>query len=121
MHELSIAKNIVRIAREHLSPEEEACLTKIRVRIGKFSTIVPELLQSGFKAAVDGTAMENTALEINIVPLKVSCNNCRQKSIIEPIDFSCPVCASSDVDIIEGRELIVDDLEISETLNHELL
>lgn len=121
MHELSIAKNIIRIAREHLSPEEEKCLTKIRVRIGKFSTIVPELLQSAFVAAIDGTPLENAELEISVIPLKIACNTCGQESVIEPIDFSCPVCSSSNVDVVEGRELIVDDLEISETINHEPL
>lgn len=117
MHELSIAKNILRIVKEHLTPDEEVYLTKIRVRIGRFSTIVPELLQSGFVAATDGTTLENAELEITVVPLKILCNTCGQQSEIEPVDFSCPVCSSTDVEIEEGRELIIDNLEISEPIN----
>ncbi|MCG2588799.1 hydrogenase maturation nickel metallochaperone HypA [Rhodohalobacter sulfatireducens] len=118
MHELSIAKNIIRIAGEHLSPDEQALLTKIRVRIGKFSTIVPDLLQSGFEAAVDGTAMENAKLEITVIPLRVQCNSCGEVSEIEPVDFTCPVCCSNDVDVVEGNEIMIENLEITEPINH---
>ena len=118
MHELSVAKNIVRIAREHLTPQEESQLIRIRVRIGEFSTIVPELLQSGFKAAVDGTAMEQATLDVTVVPLSVQCHTCGEIAEIEPIDFSCPLCTSNDVNINEGNEIIIDSLEISEPTNH---
>lgn len=118
MHELSIAKNIIRIAREHLSSQEEAMLTKVRVRIGTFSTIVPELLQSGFEAAVDGTEMENAKLEIIVIPLRITCNTCGEMTEIEPVDFSCPVCSSNDVDIAGGNEIMIENLEISEPINH---
>jgi len=117
MHELSIAKNIVRIAREHLTPEEEPNMTKIKVRIGRLSTVVPELLQSGFEAAVDGTALEHAVLEITVVPLRIECNDCGKKSEIEPVAFGCPACSSTDVEIVEGREIIIDNLEISEPIN----
>lgn len=114
MHELSIAKNIVRIAGEHLSPGEEALLTTVRVRVGSFSTVVPELLQSGFKAAVDGTAMEHAVLEITVVPLRITCRTCGEASEIEPLDFSCPACSSKDVDVTEGTEILIENLELSE-------
>lgn len=114
MHELSIAKNIITIAREHLTRDEETRLKKIKVRIGSFSTIVPELLQSGFSAAKDGTPIENSELDITIVPLRIKCNNCGHEEEIEPIDFSCSVCSSNDVEVIEGNDMIITDLEISE-------
>lgn len=117
MHELSIAKNIIRIAGEHLSPREKELLRKVRVRIGVFSTVVPELLQSGFEAAVDGTVMENAELEITVVPLRIQCNSCGENREIEPLDFTCPDCSSNDVDIVEGNEIMIENLEISEPIN----
>ena len=114
MHELSIAKNIIRIAREHLTPDEEPRLKKICIRIGSFSTIVPEFLQSGFEAARDGTPISEAELEITIVPLQIRCNNCGYQTEIEPVDFTCPLCSSNDVDVIAGNEMTVDNLEISE-------
>ncbi len=114
MHELSIAQNIIRIARENLTPDEEPRLQTIRVRIGAFSTIVPEFLQSGFDAAKDGTLMSSAQLKITVVPLRIKCSNCGHEAEIEPVDFACPVCASTDVDVMAGNELTVSDLEISE-------
>lgn len=117
MHELSIAKNIIRIAGEHLSLREKRLLRKVRVRIGAFSTVVPELLQSGFEAAVDGTVMENAELEITVVPLRIECNTCGEIAEITPFDFTCPACSSNDVDIAEGNEIMIENLEISEPIN----
>jgi len=114
MHELSVAKNIIRIAREHLAPEEEPFLKKICVRIGAFSTIIPEFLQSGFDAARDGTPLKNTELDITIVPLRIKCRNCNHETEIEPVDFVCPLCTSTDVEVVAGNEMIVTDLEISD-------
>ena len=114
MHELSIAQNIIRIAREHLTPEQEPRLQIVRVRVGVFSTIVPELLQSGFEAAKDGTAMTAARLEIMVVPLRIKCNNCGYETEIEPVDFACPLCTSTDIEIVAGDELTVVNLEISE-------
>lgn len=114
VHELSIAQNIIRIAREYLTPDEQPHLQIIRVQVGAFSTIVPELLQSGFDAAKDGTPMSAAKLEITVIPLRIKCNNCEYETEIEPVDFTCPVCASTDVDVMAGTELTVSDLEISE-------
>ncbi|HKI47427.1 MAG TPA: hydrogenase maturation nickel metallochaperone HypA [Balneolales bacterium] len=114
MHELSVAQNIIRIARGHLTPDQEPRLQIIRVRIGAFSTIVPELLQSGFEAAKDGTPMSTARLEIMVVPLRIKCNICGYESEIEPVDFACPLCSSTDIEIIAGDELTVVNLEISE-------
>lgn len=114
MHELSIAKNIIKISRENLTPEEIPRLKRINVRIGAFSTIVPEFLQSGFDAAKDGTPMENTELGIEVIPLRIKCRNCGQESEIEPIDFVCPLCLSTDVAITAGNEMTIESLEISE-------
>lgn len=114
MHELSIAQNIIRIVREYLTPDEQPHLQTIRVQVGAFSTIVPELLQSGFDAAKDGTLMSAAKLEITVIPLRIKCNNCGYETEIEPVDFTCPVCTSTDVDVMAGTELTVSDLEISE-------
>lgn len=114
MHELSIAKNIVKIVRDHLTPEEEVRLRRVNVRIGTFSTVVPDLLQSGFKAAIDDTPFPDAELDISIIPLRISCNHCGEESEIEPVNFTCPHCDSSNVEVISGNELTISDLEISE-------
>jgi hydrogenase nickel incorporation protein HypA/HybF len=114
LHELSIAKNIIRIAREHLTPEEEPFLKKIHIHVGAFSTVVPEFLQSGFDAAKDGTPLENTELDITIIPLRIKCHKCDHETEIEPVDFVCPLCTSTDIEVVAGNELTVTDLEISE-------
>lgn len=114
MHELTIAKNIVNIVREQLTPEEEPRLRVITVRVGTLSTVVPELLQSGFEAAKDDTPIHRSKLDITVTPLRIMCNSCGKKAEIEPVEFTCPGCGSNEVKIISGTELTIGDLAISE-------
>lgn len=114
MHELSIAKNIIQIARDHLTPDEEPRLTKIKVNVGSFTSIVPAQLLFGFEAAREETPFDGAELDITLVPLQIKCNACGHEAEIDPIDFFCPSCSSSDVQIVAGDELTITDLEISD-------
>ena len=118
MHELSVAKHIVDIVSEHLEPGEVCRVKRIHVQVGTFSTIVPDLLKSGFEAAVSETSMNRASLIIHPVPLSIQCNNCGYTREIEPVDFACPECGSTDVEILSGTELVISNIEIEEPISH---
>ena len=64
MHELGIVYNIVeqvlKVAGDNSLTEVEA----IVLQVGETSPVIPEYLQKCFPAAVDGTMLEKTLLEI---------------------------------------------------------
>ncbi len=115
MHELSIAKNIIQLAREHLTAEEEVRLRTIKVNVGTFSTIVPAQLVFGFEAAREDTPLRQAELDITMIPLRIKCYSCGEETEIDPVDFICPSCSSPNIEIIAGNELTITDLEISDS------
>lgn len=114
MHELSIAMSIVETA------EEEALRRAVRVdavhlKLGALSGVVKAALLFSYEIACQGTALEGSRLVIEEIPVVAYCATCLVPRRIDSIQwFVCPECNTPVSEIIEGRELEVAALEISD-------
>jgi len=114
MHELSVAKDIIEIAQEYLPKNTNKSTIIIRVEVGAFKNILPELLEFSYKVLTENTNLEASILEIKNIPLTVLCSSCGKISEIEPTFFYCSFCSSNEVRIYTGNELRVREIEIIE-------
>ncbi|WP_179122189.1 hydrogenase maturation nickel metallochaperone HypA [Caloramator quimbayensis] len=112
MHELSIIEGIIKITEEEVKKYEVNRIIQIRLKVGIISGIMPSLLQEYFSIASKGTVVEGAVLKIETVPLRIKCLNCECENIMENIKIKCPICKSSDLKILSGRELYIDSLEV---------
>lgn len=117
MHEMSIAINIIRILREKMEALYGSYypVKKVRVLVGKISTVVPSSLDFCFEAATQGTEMEGAKMEIVEIPIKVHCNDCGEDMILDEPFFFCRKCESFDLELLSGRELNVDTFEVDDS------
>ena len=117
MHELGIAFQIVRIALEAV-PEDakQAKVETVRLNIGKLSAIVPDSLRLCFDIATRGTPLDGARLVINEIPATDRCRTCNHEWQIDEYVFVCPECAGVDVEMVTGRELYVESIEIKDQL-----
>ncbi len=112
MHELSMVESVIEIAEAEARRHDGACITKVKLRIGQFTGVVKEALEFAFEVARQGTMAAEAELEIEIVPLKKRCPLCH--SIFDSTgdwDFVCERC-DAPVEIISGREMQVEYIEI---------
>ena len=107
MHELSIASDILDIARRHVPAGEEDAVGTIVVRVGDMAGVVPASLAFSFEVAVKESPFPHAQLEIERVPLTGSCNRCGETSALDPAAIMCARCKSSDVAVMTGTELQV--------------
>jgi hydrogenase nickel incorporation protein HypA/HybF len=116
MHEMSIAVNIFRIVREKLKELYGGFypVKKVKIVVGKMSTVVPEALEFCFQAAGSGTIFDKAEFEIVEIPMKIACKDCREEMILDEPFLFCRKCESFNVEVISGRELYVDTFEIDE-------
>jgi hydrogenase nickel incorporation protein HypA/HybF len=112
MHELSVAENIIEIAKENL--KTGGSIKSIKVKIGKLANVVPDSLDFCFSAITKGTPFENAKLEIENVNIVAHCENCGVDSEVEGYLFQCKNCGSTEVKIVSGNELRVVELEIED-------
>ena len=122
MHELSIANNIVEIARNHLMQTPGCTACAIRVKIGALSCVHRDSLYFSFDLITEGTPLEGAELIVEELPVVVFCNSCHTLATLPGIQrFACPTCGELTGDIRQGRELEIDSIEIVEngTKDHQ--
>jgi hydrogenase nickel incorporation protein HypA/HybF len=115
MHEMGIAAEIVRIAVESI-PEEMAGSRVVRVhlRVGKLAAVVSESLRFCFEVVARETPAEGAELEIQELAVVARCDGCDHQWEIENAVFNCPRCGSGAIEMLSGRELDIDSIELEE-------
>ena len=113
MHEASIANHVIRAVERRIDEGEiVGRVTTIFLRVGRMTAVVPDNLHFMFGVLAEGSAVEGAKLEIEEVAVRGRCRSCGAEFDIQDVCFFCPKCGASSVDIISGRELMVDAVEV---------
>jgi hydrogenase nickel incorporation protein HypA/HybF len=112
MHEMSIAQSILKIALNEAQKNGARKLRVVRIRAGALRGIVPEQLSFFFQFITKDTPAEGASLDVETVPIKGKCKPCEHVFMVQNFEFVCPQCKSKDVDVVEGMELAVKEIEI---------
>ena len=120
MHEMGIALQIVEIATASLPADlGEARVARVNLKVGKLAAVVPESLRFCFDVAVKDTLLAGANLAIEEIPVVARCKDCNaQWTIDEPV-FICKTCESGSLDILSGRELDIESIEVVEEENND--
>lgn len=110
MHELGIMYHIVKqvlgvVERNHLSKVDAIVL-----QVGELASVVPRYLHACYPAAVDGTILENTKLEIEMLPANGICKGCGKVYSLLVNANECPQCQSKDFEMISGGEFYLKEI-----------
>lgn len=112
MHELSLIASLFETLEEKAREHGASRITMVRLRIGRLSGAVPDLLESAFETYRKGTIADRARLEIEEVPVRVRCRDCGGERVDESGMFACLGCGGRNVELVEGREIIVERLEL---------
>lgn len=112
MHELSVAQGLLDIIEQKARPYPGARVTRVHLRIGTLSAVVPDALRFAFEAVTRGGIAEGASLEIEEVPLRIRCRQCAEEFTVEDPFMTCPRCEGFDVEMVSGRELHIESMEI---------
>lgn len=115
MHEMGIAMQIMEIATASIPANRTgARIEAVHLKVGKLSAIVTGSLRFCFEAITKDTALEGARLHIAEIPVRAFCNACCNEWTIEAPAFICPVCRSGDIQLLSGRELHIESIELME-------
>ena len=111
MHELRIAEDLGAIVLEAADREKLSKVTKVNISFGQMIQIVPDIFEFAFREIVRDSVAERAKLDIEIVPVKVKCLNCGCDFPLKDNMFACTFCSSTDLGIIQGKELFIKSIE----------
>jgi len=137
LHEASYALTIVDTVMEALKKEglENVKVTKVIIKIGELSLVDPVALRNAFEAYSLGSPLEGAELEIEVVPSKFVCKRCGHEWTFKDVYpelkanipvihlyphlvkdlLKCPKCNSSEVEIVQGTEFVIEGFEYQES------
>ena len=110
MHELGITQNIVAIVSEHAKGQK---VSRVLLEIGKLSAIMPDAIRFCFDICSQGTVLEGSTLEILEIPGLGKCRQCGAEIALDK-PFGICQCGSVQLDLINGEELKIKEIEIEE-------
>jgi hydrogenase nickel incorporation protein HypA/HybF len=111
MHELSITEGILKIVVEESKKNNAKRVTRIKIKMGELSDVLPDSVVYYFGILSEKTIAEGAVLDIERIPLKISCTDCSEIANINMRKFRCPKCGSQNLRIVEGNEFYIDSLE----------
>lgn len=116
MHERSLVRALLRQV-EGLSAEYPTSrVVQVRVRVGEFSGVEPDLLAMAYDDLVGETPFSGAELAMDRVPLEATCDDCGCSFRIERYKFQCSTCGSRRLSVQGGEELLLESVVMEETL-----
>jgi hydrogenase nickel incorporation protein HypA/HybF len=112
MHELAITQSMLDLVLEQARKVEAKEVKRINLVIGKMSGFVEECVQFYFDFISKGTIAERAALSFKTVPTTARCRSCGKLFELREFDWACPYCQSNSMEIVAGKELYVESIEV---------
>jgi hydrogenase nickel incorporation protein HypA/HybF len=112
VHELSIVTNLFEVLEEKAREANALRITAVKLRVGRLSGVVPDLLVSAFDTFKKGTIAEGARLEIEIAPFSFRCRRCGGESFPEDPPYACTACGSGDIELLGGMDIFVERIEV---------
>jgi len=113
MHELSLATGVVETVVRHAGGER---VISVQMKIGTLRQVVPSSLEFYFGICSRGTRCEAAALEQEIIAAELGCRDCNEQWKLVALEFRCPRCGSTDIDVLRGTELWIESIEVEDDL-----
>ena len=112
MHELSLALEVIELARREAKKNGVFVVQEIVIEVGDLSGVEAEAFQSALELVVRGTMLENAEVKIIRTPGKGRCLSCNLEFDMKNRVAVCPECECFPSEISGGDEFRVVSLEV---------
>ncbi|MFT7004593.1 MAG: hydrogenase nickel incorporation protein HypA/HybF [Sulfurimonas sp.] len=112
MHEYSIVQSLLDSCDENAKANNATKVMKVVIKIGVMSGVEADLLRTAFDTFKEKTICEDAEFIINVQEIVVKCNECQKEATLTKLEYTCPSCDSSDLQIIDGEDMYLMQLEL---------
>ena len=112
MHELAITQSMLNLVLEQAEKAGAKEVGKINLVIGEMTGVVDECVQFYFDFLSKGTLADGATLSFSVVPTTARCRGCGKLFEVREFDWTCPHCRGNNIEIVAGKELFVESIEV---------
>jgi hydrogenase nickel incorporation protein HypA/HybF len=113
MHEMSLAESVLQIVEAAARAHDATRVRAVRLELGALSHVEPDALRFSFEVVTRGTVAEDAALELLATPGRAWCMPCGTTVDLPRLGEPCPLCGSHQLQVTQGDEMRVKDIEIA--------
>lgn len=110
MHELGIMINVVNNIEKIAAENGVTRVETMVLQVGELSPVVPHYLEAVYPAAVDGTLLQDTKLEIEVIAANALCMHCGTEFNLMANKKMCPDCGNSEWKLVSGTEFLIKEI-----------
>lgn len=110
MHELGVVIEVVKTVEKVALENDLTTIESLVLQIGELSSMVPKYIESCFEVAVDNTKLQDTKLEIEIIPANALCKDCNKVFNVKDNKGYCPYCEGKKLELLSGKEFIIKEI-----------
>ena len=105
MHELGIMNDVLDTALRVAAQNGGKRVTKIMLKVGVLSGVLPDYMQSFFEIISKDTIAQGAKLVIENEPAEFLCRDCGEKTAFPRFgpDFICQHCGSENMQLLSGK------------------
>ena len=112
MHELAVCQALLDQVQAVACAQSADRVTRVQIRIGPLSGVVPELLERAFYLARAGGPAASATLVMEPTGIRVRCRSCGAETAAIPARLVCGVCGDYHTDLIDGDQLVLERVEL---------
>ncbi len=112
MHETAIVGSLFEVIDRQISKHRLSKVSRVHLVVGDFAGVELMTLTACFEVFAEGTAVEGAELSIKKVPIVARCRSCYREFEVNNYDFSCPEGHQDGTDMLSGKELYIDSLDV---------
>jgi len=112
MHELAICQSLMDQVEDIARERDAQSVISIVVGMGPLAGVEVQLLKNAYPVASAGTVAEEAELIIEMLPIRVKCNQCGSETDALPNKLTCKRCGDWHTTLISGDEMMLMSVEL---------
>lgn len=110
MHEIGVLMEVVKSVERYAAKNEVESIVTLVLQIGELSSMIPKYMKTLYPAAVEGTILDGSELEIEILPANGLCKSCNKVFKVLEYQGRCPICNDSNIEVLSGKEFFIKEI-----------
>jgi hydrogenase nickel incorporation protein HypA/HybF len=112
MHEQSIVASLLNLALKNAGKANARKIVSISLVVGDYTGVVDDAVSFFFGFLSKNTIAAGAKINYTHVPGQLRCRDCDFIFPLQKCDYQCPKCEGKRVEIVGGRELYIENMEV---------
>ncbi|MCL1847170.1 MAG: hydrogenase maturation nickel metallochaperone HypA [Coriobacteriia bacterium] len=112
MHEFSLMQSVLENVEATARQAGASRVCEIRLVIGEMREVMTDAMEFAFEALAPQTISEGATLTMTLVKPRSRCGQCGVEFEHDRFHWSCPDCDSLATELLAGRELHIEAIEV---------